>query len=283
MIHKSFILLFHITFKHLVVTLAGMKKLLFYCFIIFMLGACKEGKKVIKIETISISETDEIILIEDSLVKPIVYQNLPNFETLERKEAKEKFIATVLPGILIAKFQLASDQERVHSLVEKKKWSIEDSAFYHQQMLRFKAKDIDNLLNRMETHPNSITLAQAAVESGWGSSRFFREANNLFGIWAYKADEPKILASQNNVFLRKYEDISQSIEDYFVTLGRAKPYRAFREAKKETSNINELLPHLKYYSERGMAYIYQLENIIRQNDLTKYDKYQLDPEFIVEE
>lgn len=260
-----------------------MKKILFYCLLAVGFSACKKGKKVIQIETISLSDTRDIILIQDSLVRPIVYQNLPSFENLTTEEAKEKFIATVLPGILIAKFHLAADQERVKSLTEKKKWNEEDSSFYHSQMVRFKAKDINNLLDRMETHPNSITLSQAAVESGWGSSRFFREANNLFGIWAYSADEPRIAANQNNVFLRKYDDISQSIEDYFVTLGRARPYRSFREAKSQTDNIDALLPHLKHYSERGMAYVYQLKTIIRQNELTKYDNYQLDPAFITEE
>ncbi len=260
-----------------------MKNLLFYCIIALIFSACKEGKKVLKTETINLSNTRQIINLHDSLVKPVVYQNIPSFQNLSIEEAKEKFIATILPGILIAKYNLAEDQRRIYTLTDKEEWSTEDSTFYQQQMRKFKAKDIENLVNRMETHPNSITLAQAAVESGWGSSRFFRDANNLFGIWAYKADEPKIAANENGVFLRKYEDVSQSIEDYFVTLGRAKPYRLFREAKIQTENINELLPHLKYYSERGMAYVFQLETIIRQNQLTKYDNFQLDPWFIEEE
>jgi Bax protein len=260
-----------------------MKRLLTYCFVGFILSACSDGKKVLKTETILLTNANQIVLMKDSLVKPIVYQNIPSFDHLSTTEAKEKFIATILPGILIAKFHLSLDQEKVKSLSEKKKWSEEDSTFYLHHLERFKAKDLENLLLKMETHPNSITLAQAAVESGWGSSRFFRQANNLFGIWAYKTDEPKIAANRNNVYLRKYEDVSQSIEDYFVTLGRAKPYRAFREAKKETNDINDLLPHLKYYSERGMAYVSQLETVIRQNELSKYDHYQLDPNFIDEE
>lgn len=260
-----------------------MKNLFTYCLIALIFSACKEGKKVLKTETISLTDTKQIVNLHDSLVKPIIYQNIPSFQNLPKEEAKEKFIATILPGILIAKYNLAENQQRIFSLTEKDEWSVEDSTFFKEQMEKFKSKDIDNLLNRMETHPNSITLAQAAVESGWGSSRFFREANNLFGIWAYKADEPKIAANENGVFLRKYDDVSKSIEDYFITLARARPYRSFREAKMQTDNIKELLPHLKHYSERGMAYISQLETIIRQNELTKYDNYQLDPWFIVEE
>lgn len=257
-----------------------MKKILVLSLFVLLFSACKEGRKVIKTETITLTDSKQIINLHDSLVKPVVYQNIPSFKDLTNEEAKEKFIATILPGILIAKYNLAEDQKLIYSLTEKNNWSAQDSTFYKQQMEKFKAKNIDNLIDKMETHPNSISLAQAAIESGWGSSRFFREANNLFGIWAYKDDEPKIAANQSGVFLRKYEDVSKSIEDYFVTIGRARPYRAFREAKKETDNIDELLPHLKYYSERGMAYVQQLEIVIRQNNLTKYDNYQLDPWFI---
>ncbi len=260
-----------------------MKRILICFLLVIHLGACKEGKKVLRTETIQLTDTEQIVSLQDSLVKPIVYQNIPSFQNLTTEEAKERFIATILPGILIAKYNLAEDQKMIKDIMKKRKWSTEDSIFYHEQMEKYNAESIDNLLNRMETHPNSIALAQAAVESGWGSSRFFREANNLFGIWAYKAHEPKIAANDNGVFLRKYEDVSQSIEDYFVTLGRAKPYRNFRKAKNNTDNINELIPHLKYYSERGMAYVHQLQTIIRQNELTKYDNYQLDPWFIEEE
>lgn len=76
-------------------------------------------------------------------------------------------------------------------------------------------------------------LAQAAIESGWGSSRFFREANNVFGIWSYNADESRIKAAESRgddvIYLRSYPDLSGAIQDYFVSLGRAKPYSAFRK------------------------------------------------------
>lgn len=259
------------------------KKIPYYWLLVVLCGACSDPIKVLQPETVTLTEIDEILPLNDSVVKPVLYQNIPSFEGLPVEKSKEKFIATILPAILIAKHHLETDKNSIKALLEKDEWSAEDSAYYHLQAERFKAKDIENLLLRMETHPNSITLAQAAVESGWGSSRFFREANNLFGIWAYRKDEPRIAANHNNVYLRKYEDISQSIEDYFVTLGRARPYRQFRKAKNHSDDINVLLPHLKYYSERGMAYVNQLKTIIAQNDLTIYDNYQLDPSYFVEE
>ncbi len=246
------------------------------------LTACKEKVKVLEPKTVLLTSADEIVPLEDSLVKPILYQNVPGFKRLTIKESKEKFIAVVLPAVLIAKYHLTSDREKVLRLKEKDRWSSEDSSFYDNQKQRFKANDVDDLLVRMYAHPNSIVLAQAAVESGWGSSRFFKEGNNLFGIWAYTADEPRIPANKANVYLRKYSDISKSIEDYFLTIGRARPYRSFRKARAQSSSVHELLPHLKNYSERGKAYTDQLKVIIRQNNLTKYDHHQIDPGYFVE-
>lgn len=259
------------------------KKIPYYWLIAIACSACADPIKVLQPETLIVNDVEDIISVQDSLVKPVLYQNIPSFEGLTVEKSKERFISAILPAVLIAKHHLEKDRNKIKALVEKEEWSIEDSALYKTQKERFKAKDLDNLLLKMETHPNSITLAQAAVESGWGSSRFFREANNLFGIWAYRSDEPRIPANHNNVYLRKYDDISQSIEDYFVTLGRARPYRQFRQAKYQSDDINDLLPHLKYYSERGMGYVKQLKTIISQNELTKYDHYQLDPNYFVEE
>ncbi len=243
---------------------------------------CNEKVKVLETEIITLNSTDQIVSLEDSLVRPVLYHNIPALDGYTVEKSKELFISIVLPAILIAKHHLAIERQKIKILSEKKNWSIEDSSYYQVQSDRFKAKNITGLLNRMTTHPNSIALAQAAVESGWGSSRFFREANNLFGIWAYNDDEPRIAANGNNVHLRKYEDLSMSIEDYFVTLGRARPYRNFRAAKRETDDIYQLLPYLRHYSERDHEYIDQLKTIIVQNNLTQYDKFRIDPRYFVE-
>lgn len=245
--------------------------------------SCKEKVNKLQVETIALNDTTEVELLQDSLVKPVLYFNVPDLSRLPVQESKAKFIAITLPSVLIARYHIDSRRDSIAALVTKEKWSKEDSTLFLREKQRFKAGDINNLLDRMITHPNSITLAQAAVESGWGSSRFFRQANNLFGIWAYNEDEPRIAANNNHVYLRKYDDISESIEDYFVTLGRARPYKEFRKARKKTNDIDVLLPFLRRYSQRGAAYVHQLKTIIRQNDLTRYDNYKLDPQYFKEE
>ncbi len=242
---------------------------------------CREEEHVFEPVLIEVSSLNDVIPITDSLVKPILYYNVGGFDTLTVQENKEKFIAVVLPAILIVKHRINGDLRKVRDMLLSDNWDKEDSLYYQSQLDRFKAKNSFDLIIRMHTHPTSIALAQAVVESGWGTSRFFSEANNFFGIWSYNADLPRIAAKSNNfdVHLRKYEDISGSIMDYFETIARARAYRNFRVASYETSDINKLLQHLRNYSERGNEYVYQLKTIIDQNNFQQYDDYILDTEY----
>ncbi|MEQ8584026.1 MAG: glucosaminidase domain-containing protein [Marinoscillum sp.] len=266
-----------------------MQSLRFHLIPFSLLGilACSEPPMVMVLSPtqVAVQHADDILVIDDTLVKPVLYHNLPHFEELPVEESKAKFIGAVLPAILIAKFKIDSVREEVKALTLKKKWNHKDSALYMAQSERFRAKSTASLLDKMRTHPNSIVLAQAIVESGWGSSRFFQEANNLFGIWSYNTSEPRIAAGKSRngtrIFLRKYENISESIVDYFETVARAQAYRHFREARKNTNEVTSLVPYLRYYSERRDEYVEQLQTIIRQNDLTRYDGHQLDPAYFI--
>ena len=246
-----------------------------------------EIEHYIELEKVVASHPDSIQLLTDSLVKPVLYDEIQGLENLEPAEAKIKFISALLPSILLAKHRIQDDRDRLRLILEKPEWLLEDSLFFLEQSEFYKTTSDDLLLRRMRTHPNSIILAQAAVESGWGSSRIFQEANNLFGIWSYRADEPRIKSiysrSGQPIYLRKYDDLSASIYDYFGTVARSRAYRRFREARDTTDNVNILLPHLKYYSERREAYVEQLATIIRQNQLMQYDNYSLDPAYFKEE
>lgn len=261
-------------------------KFLKLAILLWISAGCTEYVTVLHTETVTPQSPEEILSIEDSLVKPILYQQLPSLEGLPIAESKEKFIGAVLPAVLIAKHRIATSREKLVGLLAKETLNAKDSVFVHELLERFGGDTITDLPSRMLTHPNSIVLAQAAVESGWGSSRFFREGNNLFGIWSYNADEPRMAASyaraDQNVYLRKYEDVAASIQDYFETMARARAYRHFRAARAESQEVQQLLPHLRYYSERRDDYVRQLQTIIRQNDFTKYDSYRIDPKYFVE-
>lgn len=251
-----------------------------------LLVGCAKPDPVLQITTIKVDSLSQIKLLTDSLIQPIVYTHIVGLEHQPTAKAKHMFIGVILPSILIAKHNLGIERKKLHQLKLKGNWGKEDSTYYHLLKLRYKASDIENLLKRMSTVPNSIVLAQAAVESGWGQSRFFKEGNNVFGIWSYNSTEPRLSANTKRengaIHVRAYKDIYQSISDYFETLGKARAYRGLRSALQESNDPFKLLPHLKYYSERRSEYTEQLRKVILQNKLTQYDKYRIDPQYLVE-
>jgi len=180
---------------------------------------------VVKSQTIKVDSLSQIELLQDSLVKPLLYSHVANLNTLEQKKAKRTFISVLLPAVLVAKHNMKEDSLKLTRLAKKKKWSSSDSTFFLDLQKRFKAKSMDNLLARMGTLPNSIVLAQAAVETGWGQSRFFLEGNNVFGIWSFNSNEPRLQASSmrenTSIYVKAYDNISESITDYFKTLSTA--------------------------------------------------------------
>ena len=242
---------------------------------------------LVRTETISVDSVSEIVTIHDSLVRPILYRNISGLDQLPFYQAKTKFISAILPSILVAKHQVHNTKMKVEKLRLKSTWAKSDSIYYQEVKRRYKAKNIEDLINRLVTLPNSVVLAQAAIETGWGESRFFIQASNLFGIWSYDESESRIAAgktrSDKTIYLRSYDDMSGSIKDYFDVLARHHAYRKLRDARQNTSNPYVLVNHLRDYSERKDWYTRQLKRVIRQNKLTKYDSYRLDPSYLTME
>lgn len=251
----------------------------------------KKSSRILTVTYKELHSVDDILpLSGDSLVKPVIYKNVVSLEDLPVEEKKEKFIAMLLPAVMVAKFRIENNRRKIKRLNKAVQDDIpltsEDSAFVEQQKILFKTDDFEVLDRRMRTHPVSIVLAQAILECGWGTSRFFTDANNVFGIWSENPAEERIssLSRRNgkNIFLRKYEHLSSSIEDYFYTIGRSAAYRKFREKRIEITEPYELTKYLTSYSELGQEYVEKLNMVIRANDLQKYDHYIIHPEYFSE-
>lgn len=241
--------------------------------------------QVLETEVREVKDPIDIESVSSGLVKPILYTKVTGLPSLPPFEDKARFVDIILPAILVAKYQIEEDRLRLKRLSKAEQWSLADSAFLKQLTNIYKTDNLRLLNRRLITHPNSIVLAQAAVESGWGKSRFFKEANNLFGIWSYNTEEPRIIASMSRigqqVYLRKYGNISESIVDYFQTIGRARPYGAFRRKREQTNDVYELLPLLSQYSERREEYILQIKAMIKFNEFEQYDNYTIDPSYFI--
>jgi len=262
--------------------------ILYACCLSLILPACEHsGIYHVKTETVKIDSLQQIALLTTPFVKPVLYTNISGLEKLSGRQAKDVFISAILPSILVAKHEMDQRKKRVSFLLEQKSWSRDDSIFYHDLKARYNAKDIHDLIIRIGTLPSSIVLAQAAVESGWGTSRFFLKANNLFGVWSFNSNESRIMARQTRehkrIYLRSYPDVAQSIIDYFEILARSRSYKSLRIARLNTADVYELLPHLRNYSERRIRYTKQLKTIIVKNHLTVYDEYQIDPAYLMED
>ena len=212
-------------------------------------------------------------------VEPYVYHSAIDLTNLETSIKKQAFINLMLPSILIARHKIEETRNSVLSIVNSTKpLSIEEGLFLENLKKSYKCTTISELLSRLRTHPTSIVIAQAALESGWGTSRFYTQANNIFGVWSYSENEDRIKASETRdgteVYVKKYTSLPESISSYFKTLARG-PYPTFRSQREKTNDVYQLTPHLKVYSELKEEYVRRLESLIRYNKLEQYDNYVL--------
>lgn len=244
-------------------------------------------KTILLIDYVTVEKIEDIKPIKDSLVAPVLYSDVQLLDALDSEKRKDKFIDVILPTVLIYRHQLYQKKERIGLLKEKSRysqpWTPEDSTFIEEHFDKYKTKNFDELMKRMDPHPISLTLAQAAIESGWGSSRFFKEGNNIFGIWSFSKSDDRMVASQSregkNIYLKRYENLLGSVEDYHLILARGSQYKEFRECIHRSNNVFELIWYLRVYSEKRDGYVIMLRNLIAANNLVKYDNYRLDPEF----
>jgi Bax protein len=148
----------------------------------------------------------------------------------------------------------------------------------------FKAETNQQLLAALKPHPPSIALAQAALESAWGTSRFFVEANNIFGVWSFHKDEPRIAASRQRgdktIWLREYNSLEDSVRHYYRVLARGHAHQHFRDLRLETDDPYQLVQMLDQYSELREVYVNELVTLMRFNNLTRYDPvvYEYNPQ-----
>lgn len=248
----------------------------------------KIQSRSVDIQYKSIGNPEDIVEVNSKYVVPNVYTNVIDLKYLPLKEKKEKFIDMLLPSVLTAAHGIEQTRERLEAIRERKRngqaVAREDSLFLEKQLRAWKADSLQTLLNeKLITRPNSIMLAQAALETGWGSSRFFVAANNTFGVWSFDEDESRIQAHGTRdgtpVYVKKYDNLSASIIDYYKVIARG-PYDEYREARKRTRDPYQLVEYLYRYSELGQEYINRLKTVMRKADMKKYDDYQLDPTYI---
>ncbi|MBN2637845.1 MAG: glucosaminidase domain-containing protein [Bacteroidales bacterium] len=228
---------------------------------------------------------EDIIAITDSLVPPIVYSQAIPLDTLPVNVRKQKFFDMMLPAVLVAKTKQEMAREKAKRIIQKQKKTPKEKSFIDSLEIRYNTQNPKTLIKRLQTLPVSVVLAQSAIESGWGTSRFFREANNPFGMWSFNDDHARIVAlytrDGKEIYLRKFKTLESAIEAYYYMLATRKPYQKLRNMQLQTDDPFELIKGLSKYSERGDDYVDELALMIRANDLTRYDSYVIAPQYIL--
>lgn len=244
----------------------------------------KREKFSLLVEYKLIKKPSDIQKIENKTVAPVIYEDISELRKFKNDYKKERYIEILLPAILVVKHNLLNEQQRTEKiwtkLKAKEKINISDSIFLQSIYEKYKTDNIAEIHKKQHIHPNSIVLAQSILETGWGDSRFFLNGNNAFGIWSYNKLDKRMAASKNRdgivIYLRKYDNIAQSVEDYFSTLSNSWAFNDFRDKRYESENPFELIWYLNKYSELRNDYVKKVGEIIIQNDLTRYDSYTLD-------
>ena len=267
-------------------TFSNCLPLFFVSLFVFLCISCKsDSGKSIKIIEKPINSASDIIPITDSLVVPYVYTSAVSLNNLPVAEKKKKFFDMMLPAVLVAKEELAIVSQKVISISLKSILSSEDSLYIKKLYKKYDATNIEMLKSRLHTFPVSIVLAQSAIESAWGTSRFFLEANNPFGLWSFDPHQDRIEASSTRhgkkIYLRKFNNLEQAIDAYYTTLSTG-PFADFRAERLKTNDPFVLINYLIDYSERREAYVEEIKQVITYNNLEKYDSYHIAPSYIVE-
>ena len=221
------------------------------------------------------------------LVKPIYFTQFPkDLNALESTQLKkETFIKIVLPLVVAENERILADREKLKILSDKKFTTDPEKQWIRQKLLEYKVKkgDLKELLVRMDIIPTSIALAQAAKESGWGTSRFALEGNAIFGQWTWSGQgiAPLDRASNKNHKILKFPILRASVKAYKNNLNTHKSYTKFREKRfnlreknKKISGL-ELTETLNNYAQTGSEYTKILNQIIRQNRLSDFEPVSL--------
>ena len=226
---------------------------------------------------------------ETKLVKPIDIGLLPNeIKNIgNTKKRKDMFIQIVLPLIVKENNKIRIDRKRLFTILNKnsntdieKKW-LEKK--YKQYGVR--KNDLSTLKVRMDEIPTSLAIAQAAKETGWGTSRFALKGNALFGQWTWSGEglKPKNAEEGKGHKVMKFHSLQLSVRAYLRNLNTHSSYKNLRKARTDLRNKNKpldsliLAKHLDKYAETGNQYIEVLEKIIEQNNLKDFDEARLLP------
>ena len=229
---------------------------------------------------------------ENKLVKPVALTLLPNeIKMIEStKKRKDFFIQIILPLILKENNNIKLDRKRLFSIINKSNNTKLEKKWLNKKYKQYGIlnKDLSVLKIRMDEIPVSLAIAQAAKETGWGTSRFALEGNALFGQWTWSGEglKPKDSEKNEGHKVMKFNVLQASVRAYQRNLNTHSSYSDFRKIRAKLRDMGKpldsliLAEGLNKYAETGEKYVDVLRKIIKQNNLKDFDDAKLLPSSI---
>ena len=229
---------------------------------------------------------------EKKLVKPVALTLLPaEIKMIESsKQRKEFFIQIILPLILQENNNIKLDRKRLFNIINKSNNSDLEKKWLNKKYKQYGvvSKDLSILKIRMDEIPVSLAIAQAAKETGWGTSRFAQEGNALFGQWTWSGEglKPKDSDRNEGHKVMKFNVLQASVRAYQRNLNTHSSYKSLRKTRADLRDKGKpldslvLVNYLNEYAETGEKYVEVLKKIIIQNNLKDFDDAKLLPSSI---
>ena len=229
--------------------------------------------------------------IKDQSANLIIFSSLPKdfMDINSVNERKNLFINTLLPIAFIENLKILDDRKKILDW-----WSQSNGETYQREFwpnwlydvsdkYDYEGSNIGELLMRVDIVPLSLALAQAAIESGWGTSRYLREGNALYGQYTFDKKlglKPQDRDKNKNFYVRKFINLSDSTRSYLKNINTHNAYVKFRQ-ERGTLRMNgdslkglSLVKFLDNYSERRAEYVSDIKTIIETNNFMKFDKVE---------
>jgi Bax protein len=234
----------------------------------------------------------------DNGVPPLILQNLPGdlAKIQTSKHRKTIFLKLLLPMILLANNEIRFEQKQIlkiqQQLSNQKHLDAAQLHILSTLAKRYEVKLVESnaertvhkLLHRIDIIPADLALAQAANESAWGTSRFSRKANNLFGEWTFIQGQgiiPEGRPEGETYEVQKFATVYDSVRSYLHNLNTHSAYKQLRQLRAESRAAGQnpaglkLAEGLLRYSIRGADYVKELQAIIRGNRLSRFAAVKL--------
>ncbi len=203
------------------------------------------------------------------------------------KKRKKLFIQIVLPLIIEENTRIKLDRKKLFVILNKNSNSNSEVEWLKKKFKQYGVakNDLSTLKIRMDEIPVSLAIAQAAKETGWGTSRFAQKGNALFGQWTWSGNgiNPAAADSNSTHKVASFKVLKASVKAYQRNINTHSSYRKFRKERAiQRDNLGklnslELVKYLDKYAETGIEYTKILSKIIKQNSLTDFDDVKILP------